>query len=52
MNEKQVPLQQDLDNERLDLLQQLHAQLGVGHFAAAEAQGHLDLVAFLDEAVD
>src|SRR3989344_5616419 len=34
----------------LDLVEQLHAQLGVGHFATAEAQGDLHLVAFLEEA--
>ena len=35
----------------LDLVEQLHAELLVAHLAAAEAQGDLDLVAFLEEAV-
>ena len=33
----------------LDALQKIVAELLVGHFAAAEAQRHLDLVAFLEE---
>ena len=33
----------------LDLLQDLEAELLVHHLAAAEAHGHLDLVAFLEE---
>ncbi|MDB5439212.1 MAG: hypothetical protein JWM33_1639, partial [Caulobacteraceae bacterium] len=35
----------------LHLLQQAHAQFGVRHLAAAEAQGDLDLVAFFEEPV-
>src|SRR6185369_10518060 len=35
----------------LDALEQLVAELLVRHFAAAEAQGDLDLVAFLEEAL-
>src|SRR5579872_95156 len=34
-----------------DLLQQLHAEFGMAHFAAAEAQGDLHLVALLEVAV-
>src|SRR5215211_6639198 len=34
----------------LDALKQLNAELLVGHFTTAEPQGHLDLVAFLEEA--
>nr|CAI0340403.1 hypothetical protein SHINE37_44271 [Rhizobiaceae bacterium] len=35
----------------LDLHQELHAEFLVGHFAAAELQRHLDLVALFEEAV-
>ena len=36
----------------LDLVEEPYAELLVGHLAAAEAQRHLDLVAFLEEAAD
>ena len=35
----------------LDLLKQLHAELGVGKFTSPETQGHLNLVTFFEEAV-
>src|SRR3546814_317888 len=38
-----------LGNIFLDALQEIHAELAVGELAAAEAQRHLHLVAFLDE---
>ena len=40
----------DFDRIRLDPVEKLLAQFLVRHFAAAEAQGDLDLVAFLEEA--
>src|SRR5579883_1527993 len=39
----------DLGRVALDAVEQLIAQLLVRHFTAAEAQRHLDLVAFLEE---
>src|ERR1700704_2208718 len=39
----------DLGDVALDLVQKLGADLLMGHFAAAIAQGDLDLVAFLEE---
>src|SRR5579862_6081035 len=41
----------DLQRIALDPVEQLVAEFLVGHFAAAEAQRHLDLVAFLEEAL-
>src|SRR5215211_4346597 len=41
----------DLGGVVLDTVEQLIAQLLVRHFPAAEAQRHLDLVAFLEEAL-
>src|SRR5215204_4645914 len=41
----------DLGGVVLDTVEQLVAQLLVRHFPAAEAQRHLDLVAFLEEAL-
>src|SRR5262249_51632572 len=41
----------DLDGVVLDAIEQLDSELLVRHFAAAKAQGDLDLMAFLEEAL-
>src|SRR5580700_9128845 len=42
----------DLRSIALDPIEQFIAEFLVRHFAAAEPQRHLDLVAFLEEALD
>jgi len=45
-----LDLGEDID-VLLDAVEQFHAQMLMRHFAAAEAQGHLHLVAFVEEAL-